>query len=438
MKTNHFPNIFYFIIIGVISSFTFGCNRNTATTDQSEQADQYVTVKDGQFYIGDSVYKYIGTNFWYGPILASEGQGGNRERLAAELDTLQALGINNLRILAGADGPEGLTAHIRPVLQTAPGVYNDTLLVGLDYLLADLEKRNMKAVIYLTNSWEWSGGFSAYLEWAGKGNAKIPAVDGYNEYCDYVKDFTLTDSAKNMFANHVRNIVGRTNSITGKPYSESPAIMSWQISNEPRAFAKSSKPAFEEWIINTANLIKEVDPNHLVSTGSEGLWGCEGDIDLWTRIHSNPAIDYATIHIWPANWGWMTNRTPEDALANSIAETDAYIKLHIDSISQFNRPLVIEEYGYPRDERGFTTDYPTTYRDRYMDHLLTYLTDSVGIAGENFWAWGGYAVPRHEEWESGDDYMGDPAQEPQGLFSVMITDSTTVELLKNAAKKINQ
>ena len=26
-------------------------------------------------------YYYVGTNFWYGAILGSEGQGGNRERL---------------------------------------------------------------------------------------------------------------------------------------------------------------------------------------------------------------------------------------------------------------------------------------------------------------------------------------------------------------------
>jgi len=428
---------FFALLIALTSTFAPGCSGNKGEkTDTSSSDNQFVTVRDGRFYIGDSIYKYVGTNLWYAPILASEGEGGDRARLARELDTLQALGVNNLRILAGADGPTGLTAHIRPVLQTAPGVYNDTLLRGLDYLIADLEKRGMKAVIYLTNAWEWSGGFSAYLEWAGKGKAVIPAIDGYSAYCDYVKDFTLTDSATRMLDNHIRTIVGRTNSVTGRPYSESPAIMSWQISNEPRAFANSSKPAFEEWIIRTASLIKELDPNHLVSTGSEGLWGCEGDIDLWTRIHSNPAVDYATIHIWPANWGWMRDRSPEEAIAHSIAETDAYIKMHIDSISKYGRPLVIEEFGYPRDEGGYSSDHTTTMRDRYIGHLLTYLTDSIDIEGENIWAWGGFAQPTHEEWMLGDDYMGDPAQEPQGLYSVMATDSTTCALIREASRRL--
>ena len=37
----------------------------------------------------------------------------------------------------------------------------------------------------------------------------------------------------------------------------------------------------------------------MVSTGSEGRHGCEGDMDLWLAIHSNPDIDYGGIvHMW--------------------------------------------------------------------------------------------------------------------------------------------
>ena len=132
---------------------------------ETAPAPGFVTVRDGNFWLGDSVYRYVGTNFWYGAILGSEGRGGDRARLARELDSLKALGMDNLRILVGGDGPEGLASHISPTLQTAPGVYNDTLLRGLDYLLDQLEQRDMRAVLYLNNAWEWSGGFSAYLEW---------------------------------------------------------------------------------------------------------------------------------------------------------------------------------------------------------------------------------------------------------------------------------
>lgn len=37
----------------------------------------------------------------------------------------------------------------------------------------------------------------------------------------------------------------------------------------------------------------------------------------------------------------------------------------------------------------------------------------------------------HESWVPGDDYTGDPAQEPQGLNSVFASDSTTLSLIRS-------
>ena len=48
----------------------------------------------------------------------------------------------------------------------------------MDYLLFEMKKRDMNAVLYLNNSWEWSGGYGQYLEWAGFGKAPVPAVEG--------------------------------------------------------------------------------------------------------------------------------------------------------------------------------------------------------------------------------------------------------------------
>lgn len=69
----------------------------------SRQPADFVTVSDGHFERGGTPYYYIGTNFWYGAILGSEGQGGNRQRLCEELDAMKEAGIDNLRILVGDD-----------------------------------------------------------------------------------------------------------------------------------------------------------------------------------------------------------------------------------------------------------------------------------------------------------------------------------------------
>ena len=148
------------------------------TTSKNQKENNFVRVENGQFIRNGKPYYYIGTNFWYGAILGSEGEGGNRVRLCRELDSLKSIGIDNLRILVGSDGERGVAAKVEPTLQVAPGVYNDTIFAGLDYLLAEMAKRDMLAVLYLNNSWEWSGGYGQYLQWAGYGKAPQPAVEG--------------------------------------------------------------------------------------------------------------------------------------------------------------------------------------------------------------------------------------------------------------------
>lgn len=390
-----------------------------------------------------SIY-YIGTNFWYGAILGSDTPSGDRQRLAAELDSLKALGLDNLRILVGGDGPSGIPSQIEPSLQTEAGVYDENVFEGLDFLLAEMGKRRMSAVLYLNNAWEWSGGYGRYLEWAGAGKAVLPSVAGWPAYMEYVSAFVTNEKAKELFSDHVRTVVSRINTVTGIPYKDDPAIFSWQIANEPRCFSASDsvKTAFADWLWETAALIKSIDPNHMVSTGSEGSWGCENDIALFEKIHSCPDIDYMTIHIWPYNWSWVRSTSVEEDLPQAIANTEAYIDAHKALAEKYGKPLVIEEFGFPRDGFLLEKGTPTTSRDSYYSYLFDRLKSSKRecgvLAGLNFWGWGGLADQKGGvNWSPGDDYCGDPAQEPQGLNSVYLADRSTVELIRKATAELD-
>jgi mannan endo-1,4-beta-mannosidase len=178
--------------------------------------NDFVKVKDGHFVRAGKPYYYVGTNFWYGAILGSEGQGGDRKRLKRELNLMKRMGIDNLRILVGSDGERGVTTKVEPTLQVAPGVYNDTILAGLDYLLMEMGKRNMVAVLYLNNSWEWSGGYGFYLEHAGAGKAPRPNEDGYPAYMKFVSQYATNTKAHQLFYDYVKFIISRTNRYTGK------------------------------------------------------------------------------------------------------------------------------------------------------------------------------------------------------------------------------
>ena len=126
----------------------------------NRDAADFISVRDGQFVRGDKPYGYyIGTNMWYGPVLVSDTEAADPDRLAEELDSLKALGITNLRVLLGADGEAGVQSKVEPTLQTAPGVYDENMFVGVDRFLCELGKRGMTAILYLNNAWEWSGGY---------------------------------------------------------------------------------------------------------------------------------------------------------------------------------------------------------------------------------------------------------------------------------------
>ena len=197
----------------------------TSCSRQSSQPQVFVSHEGVGFTLDGQPYSFVGTNFWYGPILGSEGQGGDRQRLCRELDQLHALGLDNLRILVGSDGERGVATKVEPTLQERPGVYNDTILAGLDYMLAEMGKRGMKAVLYLNNSWEWSGGYGFYLEQAGAGRQPRPDEAGYPAFMEAMSQYATNERAHELFYDYVRFIISRQNRYTSLLYKDDPAIM---------------------------------------------------------------------------------------------------------------------------------------------------------------------------------------------------------------------
>ena len=402
----------------------------------------FVTVRNGHFERDGKPYYYVGTNFWYGAILGSEGQGGDRRRLCRELDKMKRAGLDNLRILVGSDGERGVKTKVEPTLQVRPGVYNDTILAGLDYLLMEMQKRQMVAVLYLNNSWEWSGGYGFYLEHAGLGPQPRPDDVGYPAFMKAMAQYAGNEKAHRLFYDYVRFIIGRTNRYTGQKYVDDPAIMSWQIGNEPRAFSTEALPAFERWIAEAAALIRSLDGNHLVSIGSEGAWGCENDYSVWERISADPNIDYCNIHLWPYNWSWARQDHLIEDLPQACQNTKDYIDRHLAICDRIGKPLVMEEFGYPRDDFRFAIGTPTRGRDGFYKYVFSLVADNAEqggkFAGCNFWGWGGFARPQHEQWQVGDPYCGDPAQEAQGLNSVFAGDKSTLKVIRQQVRRMQR
>ncbi len=150
---------------------------------------------------------------------------------------------------------------------------------------------------------------------------------------------------------------------------------------------------------------------------------------MWTRIHALPEIDYAIIHLWPTNWGWASRDNVEAHLQAACELSTGYIDEHIAAIKPYRKALVIEEFGYPRDGFSFELSAPVSARDVYYRHIATRCNKDNAIAGFYFWGWGWHLAPQQKMWQPGAPFTCDPAHEPQGMYSVFASDSTTLEIL---------
>lgn len=409
-------------------------------------ASPFITVKGHRLYSSGRPYFFVGANYWYGSLLGLEkDKKRGVERLRHELDFLKANGITNLRLMAGAEGSGSMNGVTRvgPPLQPVRGRFDESVLDGLDLVLYEMGKRKMTAVVFLSNNWEWSGGFQQYLIWNKTISEEwLTKKPSWNELRDLVAKFYFCEPCKAGYNEQAELILNRRNRFSGKKYSDDPAIMAWELANEPRPMRPVAVNAYKRWIAASAVLIKRLDRHHLVTIGHEGRIGTE-DIALYEAINADENIDYLTIHIWPKNWGWFVNAKMAEGYSQLEAETGAYIAEHAVVAKRLNKPLVIEEFGLPRDGQSFDIDAATSLREEYFAMIL----GSVGshgspniIAGANFWAFGGSARPIKGQlfWKAGNDLMGDPPMEEQGLNSVFDSDVTTWRVIRSVSQKIRK
>lgn len=406
----------------------------------------FVSVKNHQFYADGKPYYFIGTNYWYGSLLGLEkDKKKGIERLKKELDFLKANGVNNLRIMAGAEGSGMINGVMRvaPPLQPEQGKFDETILDGLDLVLSEMGKRDMKAVVFLSNNWEWSGGFQQYLIWNGKvpDDRKTGKLT-WDEQRDIVSQFYSCEPCKTGYNQQLNLIVSRTNKYNGKKYSDEPALMAWELANEPRPMRPFANDDYKKWIADVAAMLKSKDKNHLVTIGHEGLMGTE-NLPLFEEIHTDKNIDYVTIHVWAKNWGWFKEDKVAEGFPNVIEKATKYINDHLAVATRLDKPLVIEEFGLPRDKQSFDINSSTALRDEYYGKVFKLLAQNAktggALAGAAFWAFGGTSRPTPNQifWKKGDDYMGDPPMEEQGLNTVFDSDKSTWKVINSYSRNLN-
>ena len=205
-------------------------------------------------------------------------------------------------------------------------------LERLDALVASAEANGIRLILPLVNYWKDFGGMPLYLKWLG--------ISGG------VEEFYRSPAARSAYQDWVRTVVTRRNTRTSRFYYEEPAIMAWDLANEPRCEIPGGRELLLDWIGNMSAFLKSLDQNHLLAVGDEGfLRHASTNDDLYDGRHGVDGeailnfgeIDFGTFHFYPESM----NRTPD------FAET--WIRDHVDSGARANKPMLLEEYGIKAD-----------------------------------------------------------------------------------------
>ncbi|GES74068.1 glycoside hydrolase family 5 protein [Rhizophagus clarus] len=398
---------------------------------------------DGTLFKKNNKSHYIiGANYWQAMNLGAP-ENGNRTRVLKDLETLKKYGVNYVRIIAGSEGPDGEPYRMHPALMNSPGDYNENVFQGLDWFLAQLSQFNMTAIMTLSNYWHWSGGFAQYVNWADPSKPiPYPVPGDYLSFelyaARFYSDSSIYSKTQSYYLAHIKSIITRKNTITGQIYKNDPNIFAWELANEPQAIRveNDSHDIIFKWIDDTAKFIKELDKNHLVSTGAEGKNGEEWFITM----HKSPHIDFTSAHIWVENWGYYNSDNPS---LENYQKAETFMLSFIQNVSdwstQINKPLLVGEYGMARDAWSGESKYSplatVINRTKYFTSLANKvfeLEKQKACTGHVFWAFAGIARPS----DPPPTWIGDPPHEPPGWYSIYDSDEKTLNVFSEHAKQV--
>ncbi|XP_040378365.1 mannan endo-1,4-beta-mannosidase 3-like [Oryza brachyantha] len=338
-----------------------------------------VGVEGTQFVVGGGRTVYFsGFNAYWLMMMASDP--ARRGAVAAAFRQAAARGLNLARTWAFSDGGD------QP-LQSSPGVYDEAMFQGLDFVIAEARRHGIYLLLCLTNNFDDFGGKRQYVRWAADAGHNLTAGD----------DFFTSDVVKSYYKNHVKAVVTRVNTVTGVAYKDEPTILAWELMNEPRCDADPGGGTVQAWVEEMAPYVKSVDGGrHLVTAGLEGFYG-DGEhesreLNPWgiyygtnyVATHRAAGVDFATIHLYPDVWLWGSTADEQAAFLRN------WTRSHIDATAAYlGKPLLVTEYGkfLWKDGAGCAAD--KTQRNYFLDVVLDAIYASAArggpLVGGAFW-----------------------------------------------------
>ncbi|KAI3762824.1 hypothetical protein L1987_53266 [Smallanthus sonchifolius] len=256
-------------------------------------------------------------------------------------------------------------------LQSSPGVYNEKMFQGLDYVISEGGKYGVKLILSLVNNFNDYGGRGQYVQWAKDGGQQIQNEDG----------FFTNPMVIGFYKNHIKTVLTRRNAITGVVYKDDPTIMAWELMNEPRCPSDVSGTTIQNWISEMACYLKSIDGNHLLEVGLEGFYGassCQKNpnnsphgTDFITN-NQIPEVDFATVHSYP------DQRLSNQNNSGQLDFLQQWIHDHIkDAQEVIRKPILFAEFGKSWEHHG----YNASQRDQLYNVVYSSIYKSASISG---------------------------------------------------------
>jgi mannan endo-1,4-beta-mannosidase len=262
----------------------------------------------------------------------------------------QMVGVNAFSLTGCGAVPtaaqlDAFFAGQRPNSLTRTWAFRPQGLANIEKVVAAAAKYNQKLILTLADGRSYCGEWDGYN--GSDGSGKQPSWYSSGFRTNYIP--------------WVRQVVTR--------FKDSPAVGMWELINEP---GDATPAAIKSFFNETSTVIKGIDPNHLISSGSWAPWAYGGEAGF-RDLHDVPNIDVGSLHEYDYDYN------------NGNTIVSPHFGPSIRAMNALNKPLIIGETGINAADSGCRTNR-ITRRDAMRQKFQQYLAG--GAAAVFVWNWG--------------------------------------------------
>jgi endo-1,4-beta-mannosidase len=226
---------------------------------------------------------------------------------------------------------------------------------GFDHALAVARAHGERVIVTLGNEW---------------GDCE-EANPGYKTESWYQVGYQnrLDASVPNSYRGFVAEVVNR--------YRSDPTVLMWQLMNEAEdpiakgaPCSKTATQNLTRWATDMGAMVKQIDPDHLLSLGTIGTGECGTLGPDYQTVHAVQAIDICEFH----DYYEPTHPMPAVDQANSL-------QTRINECRQLNKPIMVAETGIETAQVGSVQNRAADFNAKFQAQF------QAGVVGELIWAW---------------------------------------------------